>query len=73
MKCLRVKPNPSSLLWMIICLGDLVLKTEAAEAACTMTDPEVGSSELSRLELEPGAGEIVAGVHVSSRCSLAAS
>lgn len=54
---------------MTICLGDLVLST-LAEAT---TLPLVGSKEDS-LELEdPGAGLIVAGVHVCSRCNRAAS
>lgn len=72
MKCLRVKPNPSSLLWITICLGDLELKIEAV-AVCTTP----GSRELSRLEAAderpPGkklVGVVVTGFHVEAEvCS----
>ena len=74
MKCRKVKPNPSSLLCIMICRGERVLKTEA-EAVWIVE----GSKELSRLEDEPATGGGVGdkaefeGVHVCSRCSLAAS
>ena len=71
MKCRKVKPKPSSLLCIIICLGKRVLRTKA-EAVWTVE----GSNELSRLEDEPGGGvgdKADDGVHVCSRCNLAAS
>ena len=70
MKWRRVKPNPSSLLWITICLGDRVLRTEAEAVWTTQL---VGSRLLSRLDEDPGAGDMVAGVHVCSRCNRAAS
>ena len=58
----------------MICRGERVLKTEA-EAVWIVE----GSKELSRLEDEPATGggvgdkAVLEGVHVCSRCSLAAS
>ena len=43
------------------------------EAEAVWTTQLVGSRLLSRLEEDPGAGDIVAGVHVCSRCNRAAS